>query len=87
MFMVQSMIYAGAHTDILVYHRADNQVERIPTEGPWLGIDEDVSHATDNRQLRLAPGDVVLFHTDGVTEARDADGRLDVQKAAREVRA
>ena len=76
MFADGRMVFAGAHTDLLVYRRAGDYVEHIPTEGLWLGLVEDVSHATGDREVRLEPGDVVVFHTDGVTEARDAQGRF-----------
>lgn len=69
------MTYAGAHTDLLVYRRGEDRVERIPTEGLWLGLMESVEHATEDREVRLASGDVALFHTDGMTEARDRHGR------------
>ena len=68
------MIYAGAHTDLLIYRRATGTVDRIATEGLWLGMTDDIAQATIDRSLTLARGDVALFHTDGVTEARDASG-------------
>lgn len=70
------MVYAGAHTDLLVYRHAENRVDRIPTDGMWLGLMEDVVEATHDNGIHLNPGDVALFHTDGVTEARDAHGKF-----------
>lgn len=69
-----NMIYAGAHTDLLIYRRATGKVDRIATEGLWLGMTDDIAAATTDRSLTLAHGDIALFHTDGVTEARDASG-------------
>jgi len=81
------MVYAGAHTELLVYRRAEDVVVRIPTEGMWLGLVEDVAAMTEDREVLLAPGDVALFHTDGMTEARDADGRLfDLERLAERLR-
>jgi sigma-B regulation protein RsbU (phosphoserine phosphatase) len=70
------IVYAGAHTDLLIYRAATAAVERIPTQGLWLGLVEDVSALTHDREMKLEPGDVALFHTDGVTEARNAEGSM-----------
>jgi len=69
------VVYAGAHTDLLVYRKRDDRVERLPTPGLWLGLVEDVTDATEDREIALAAGDMMLFHTDGVTEARDGQGQ------------
>ncbi len=68
------MVYAGAHTDLLVYRAQNGSVERIATEGLWLGVEEEIGSETFDRTVALERGDVALFHTDGVTEARDAKG-------------
>ena len=68
------MVYAGAHTDLLVYRAKSRSVERIATDGLWLGITEDIEAITTERIVSLEPGDVALFHTDGVTEAKNSEG-------------
>lgn len=68
------LVYAGAHTDLLVYRAATKTVERLPTDGLWLGIAEDVERETTDHIVTLGRGDVALFHTDGVTEARNGAG-------------
>src|SRR6185295_6284435 len=68
------MTFAGAHTDLLIWRAATRTVERIPTDGLWLGVADDIAHVTADRNVQLASGDVALFHTDGVTEARDKRG-------------
>ena len=81
------MVYAGAHTDLLVYRRSEDRVERLPTEGLWLGLVEDLSDATIDREVNLVSGDVALFHTDGMTEARDLNGRTyDLQRLGERLR-
>jgi sigma-B regulation protein RsbU (phosphoserine phosphatase) len=70
------LVFAGAHTDLLVYRAGTKSVERIPTEGVWLGISEDIGPDTVDGSVTLERGDVALFHTDGVTEARNRDGEL-----------
>jgi len=68
------LVYAGAHTDLLIYRAATKSVDRVPTDGLWLGITEDIADMTNDRSVTLARGDIALFHTDGVTEARNATG-------------
>ena len=68
------MTFAGAHTDLLIWRAATKQVERIGTEGLWLGVSDDIGPVTADRTVTLARGDVALFHTDGVTEARNESG-------------
>jgi sigma-B regulation protein RsbU (phosphoserine phosphatase) len=66
--------YAGAHTDLLIYRAATGKVERLETQGLWLGVTDDIASVTDDRTITLGRGDVALLHTDGVTEARNAKG-------------
>ncbi|HEX7681270.1 MAG TPA: SpoIIE family protein phosphatase [Thermoanaerobaculia bacterium] len=68
------LVYAGAHTDLLIYRAANGTVDRLPTDGLWLGIAEDVTHLTTDRTITLKTGDVALLHTDGVTESRNIAG-------------
>ena len=68
------MVYAGAHTDLLIYRAASRNVERIPTDGLWVGVTDDIAAVTTDRTVTLGRGDVALFHTDGVTEARNESG-------------
>lgn len=62
--------YAGLHQDILVYRAQPGKVERVETGGIWLGVVDDVEPLLDDARLELAPGDVVLLHTDGISEAK-----------------
>lgn len=66
------VVHAGAHEDILVWRAGTGQVERIATLGTWLGACPDVKKATVESRFRLGVGDVVLLHTDGITETRSA---------------
>jgi hypothetical protein len=52
---------------------AKSEIREIPcTPSLPLGLG---SLPTVRAEVTLAPGDVVVFHTDGITEARDAPGR------------
>lgn len=69
-----TVTYAGQHEDLLIYRAQTRTCERIATRGVWLGVRTDVSSRLVDRSFTLAVGDVLLLHTDGVTEARDAHG-------------
>ena len=51
---------------------ADGSIRRIGEPGPALGV-FDAPDLTE-QEARLAPGDALVFYTDGVTEARSPDG-------------
>lgn len=81
------IVYAGAHTDLLIYRAADGTVERLPTEGLWLGISDDVAPHTIDRTVTLQRGDVALLHTDGVTESRNVAGECyDMERLTAELK-
>jgi sigma-B regulation protein RsbU (phosphoserine phosphatase) len=62
--------YAGLHLDLIIYRAASKQVERIETQGVWLGIaDGNISEFLQDAELTLEPGDMLLLYTDGYTEA------------------
>ncbi|HEY0136822.1 MAG TPA: SpoIIE family protein phosphatase [Nannocystis sp.] len=61
--------FAGAHEDIVVCRAASGRCERIETPGTWLGVVAEIGPPGPDGQLRLAPGDLMLLYTDGVTEA------------------
>jgi len=48
--------------------RTDGGIEAVPVRGDLLGLFGDVHH--ERAEVRLAPGDAIVFHTDGITEAR-----------------
>jgi len=66
---------AGRHEPVFVYRAATGACETIDTEGMWLGVRPSIASATTPVELALAPGDTLVLHTDGVTEAADAQGQ------------
>ncbi|MDF3065758.1 MAG: hypothetical protein K0R38_1359 [Polyangiaceae bacterium] len=68
------LTFAGAHEDMLVYRAASARVEVVPTLGTWVGATRDIDDVTQDSELSLADGDVLLLYTDGVTEARSTAG-------------
>lgn len=62
----------GGHNPPLVV-RADGSTEELPfTGGVALGVVPETGYGTE--KVSLQPGDIVVFYTDGVTEAENADG-------------
>jgi serine phosphatase RsbU (regulator of sigma subunit) len=63
---------SGGHP-LPVVLRSDGSVEEVGRHGTLLGVYHDPEISDSN--IKLAPGDAVVFYTDGVTEARK-DGEL-----------
>ncbi len=55
--------------------RADGSVQQVGEPGTLLGVVPDPTFA--DRSLSLAPGDALVFYTDGVIEGRGANSSLD----------
>lgn len=64
---------SAGHDDALLIGSA-RTFERLPYMGPAIGLFEDAEFPTATRQL--APGDMILLLTDGITEAFNIDGRV-----------
>jgi serine phosphatase RsbU (regulator of sigma subunit) len=63
----------GGHPSPLV-RRADATIEPVELRGSLLGILDDP--VLDSCEAELESGDTLVLVTDGVMEARDADGRF-----------
>jgi serine phosphatase RsbU (regulator of sigma subunit) len=61
--------FAGAHQDVFVYRATSKAVDVLETEGAWLGIKQHIASSLSLRTLKLGAGDVLVVHTDGITEA------------------
>ena len=70
---------SGGHPLPLLLRR-DGTVEAVGAPGTLLGIVPDPRLA--DRTFSLEPGDALVFYTDGVVEARGADGSLDEDRLA-----
>ena len=66
-------IAVAGHPRPLV-RRADGSVSWVPTTGALLGVFDDAE--LGELELSLAPGDVLVLYTDGVSEVRDEAGQL-----------
>jgi len=66
-----TMTYCNCgHNPPLVLHRGESTFEPLHNCGPPLGIVDDISYVP--RSIALAPGDMLLLYTDGVTEAENS---------------
>jgi len=74
-------VYAGAHEEMVLYRRATGRIELVDTPGTWVGARRGIWDATVDSTMSLNEGDILLLYTDGVTEARDANGRqFDIER-------
>ncbi len=62
----------AAHNPPLLWRRRLNRVERLDAPGLLIGLQTEAEYGMES--IVLEPGDVVLFYTDGVTEARGFGG-------------
>jgi serine phosphatase RsbU (regulator of sigma subunit) len=68
---------AGAHEDVLVLQSGAEHCIKVPTPGIWAGIIKQLpAGALAEKELQLAPGDLMLLYTDGITEARNEPRQL-----------
>ena len=70
-----TLVRAG-HLPLYHYRAAEGRVELVLTRGLGLGLNDAgvFAHELEAREVGFATGDVMLFITDGVTEARNAPG-------------
>ncbi len=75
------VIFAGAHQDILVLRAATKKVKRIPTQGAWIGVRQDILSISHDQMLTLQDGDVMVLFTDGIIEtANEHDDMFDLHR-------
>ncbi|MBK7218244.1 MAG: SpoIIE family protein phosphatase [Candidatus Promineofilum sp.] len=68
------LTFANAGHNVPLVRRADGRVDEVMSRGMVLGIMDDMTY--DEAADTLAPGDILLLYTDGITEAMDAAGNL-----------
>ncbi len=70
-----SIVVAGAHMDAVLWRKATGTIELLGTPGTFLAITQDIEQVNQEVTWALAPGDVLVLLTDGVTEAENAAGK------------
>jgi sigma-B regulation protein RsbU (phosphoserine phosphatase) len=72
----------AAHNPPLLWRRASGRVERLDAPGLLIGLESEAEYDCGSQQLE--PGDVLLYYTDGVTEATGFSGeRFDEHRLLR----
>lgn len=64
--------FAGAHEELILWRARTGHCEILSPPGFWVGALPSVRQLTSDGELRLEPGDLLVLHTDGFTEARNA---------------
>ena len=64
-----SFIFAGGHEPILILRAASGKCEVVDAFGPWMGIHDDIEKHLHEGTGKFEPGDLLVFHSDGVAEA------------------
>lgn len=70
-------VLSGQHEDVLII-RASGDLERIDTGqlGFPIGLEPDIWEWVDTKEIPFGAGDIIVLHTDGITEAESAVGEL-----------
>ena len=64
--------YSSAGHRPLFVRRNDGTIERLHRPAPVLGVNPFVAYS--DGEIVLQPGELIVFHTDGITEARSVEG-------------
>ena len=70
-----NFVFAGAHEWPLIWRRSQAASDVVEAPGPWLGIKREIGDVPVS-SLKLEQGDILCLYSDGLIEARDADGDL-----------
>jgi sigma-B regulation protein RsbU (phosphoserine phosphatase) len=69
------LIYANAgHSRPFWRHAAGGRVDELTARGILIGAFEDIT--LDEQRIDVQPGDVLVFYTDGITDALNPEGQL-----------
>ncbi|MBB4195833.1 sigma-B regulation protein RsbU (phosphoserine phosphatase) [Rhizobium aethiopicum] len=73
----KEMILSGQHEEVVIV-RANGEIQRVDTMdlGIPIGLDADISAFIKTREITFEKGDLILLHTDGVTEAANDAGEM-----------
>jgi len=62
----------AAHNPPLFWEMASQTIQRLDTEGMLIGVEADSEYS--DAEIQLAPGDTILYYTDGFTDAVNPHG-------------
>ena len=72
--LTRKLSYCNAGHNYPLWIRATGGIRALETGGTVLGAFPDSAY--EQERLDLVPGDVILFYTDGVTDARNGDQEM-----------
>jgi serine phosphatase RsbU (regulator of sigma subunit) len=64
-----TFVYSGGHEPLLILRKSAGSCEVHEIDGPWLGITAEVGRSFRESTGHLDPGDLLVFHSDGIVEA------------------
>ncbi|MEA3020022.1 MAG: phosphoserine phosphatase RsbU/P [Actinomycetota bacterium] len=73
---------SAGHPPAFMWH--GGEVRGLDATGPLISLTDDAEFAS--REVPLAPGDLVLLYTDGLTEARNGDSMFGEERVAAHLR-
>jgi phosphoserine phosphatase RsbU/P len=62
----------AAHNPPLLWQASTDRVSRLDTLGMLIGLDANTTY--QDAQVQLSPGDLIIYYTDGFTEAANPSG-------------
>jgi sigma-B regulation protein RsbU (phosphoserine phosphatase) len=69
----QLQYVSAGHESALLIRRRTGRIHRLASTGTVLGLSDRTVYG--HRTLPLEPGDLLIAHTDGITDARNSEGR------------
>jgi serine phosphatase RsbU (regulator of sigma subunit) len=67
---------AAGHPPSLLWRKKEGACGRLHVSAPVLGLEPELRGGVEQAETDMAPGDRLIFYTDGLNEARDAHGQL-----------
>ncbi|QTA87219.1 PPM-type phosphatase domain-containing protein [Desulfonema magnum] len=77
--------FSGLHEDILIRRSRTEKLERIKTNGMWIGMEPDISEMLSTDSLDMETGDTMVLYTDGIIEAMKPEGGFFGQESLEEI--
>lgn len=69
----QLLTYSNAaHNPPFLWQASTQSIHRLDTEGMLIGLEADSQY--EDAQVQLAPGDTIIYYTDGFTDAANQSG-------------
>jgi len=62
----------AAHNPPLLWRAREDAIERLDTDGMLIGLDANTEYQEDT--VTLAPGDTIIYYTDGFTDSAGPNG-------------